>query len=121
MWARKLLTDKGIDPKSSGTLGGGFYYGWTMCQALLIASQLDGGLNRTNFLLAQRSMDMTHPYLVSGIKLNMNGNADPYFVEGSEIALYDAAEQRWRIQGEVIDLSGRSKPCVWDQATSVCT
>ena len=41
-WARKLLLDKGIDPKSSGTLGSGFYYGWPMWQALLIAGQLEG-------------------------------------------------------------------------------
>ena len=66
-------------------------------------------------------MEMTHPYLLTGINFNMNGNADPYFVEGSEIATYNAAEQRWAIQGEVIDLSGKSKPCVWDQAASICT
>ena len=64
---------------------------------------------------------MTHPYLLPGIQFNMNGNNDPYFVEGGVYQTYDSAKQGWVTQGDVIDLSGKSTPCVWDQATGTCT
>ena len=63
---------------------------------------------------------MTHPWLLPGIKFNMNGNADAYFVEGSDISRWDAATQEWIQQGPVIDLSGKSTNCHWDTATSAC-
>ena len=43
----------------------------------------------------------------------MNGNEDAYFIEGSEIALFDAADQSWVKEGDVIDLSGLSPNCAW--------
>jgi hypothetical protein len=55
-------------------LGTGFNYGWPMVQFLQIAGQLDGGLTRTNLILAQRAIDMTHPYLLPGVRLHMDGN-----------------------------------------------
>ena len=65
-------------------------------------------------------MDLSHPMLLDGVKFNMSGNTDAYFVEGSEFARYDAAKQGWVAQGEVIELSGKSAPCVFDQAQQVC-
>ena len=50
----------------------------------------------------------------------MNGNADAYFVEGSDICQYDSAKQTWIQQGDIIELSGKSKNCVWDAAISNC-
>ena len=44
-------------------------------------------------------MDMTHPMLLDGIKFNMSGNGDAYFIEGSEISKYDSAQQQWIQQG----------------------
>ena len=35
----------------------------------------------------------------------MDGNTDAYFIEGSDIARYDAAAQAWKQQGNVIELS----------------
>jgi branched-chain amino acid transport system substrate-binding protein len=119
-WARELLQAKGIDPKSSGSLGSGILFAFPMVQALQIAGQLDGGLTRTNLITTLRSLDMTHPYLLEGIRLNMKGNADPYFIEGGIYQTYDSAKQGWTEQGEPIELSGKSKPCFWDQAVSNC-
>jgi branched-chain amino acid transport system substrate-binding protein len=120
-YGRDLLTAGGIDPKSSGSFGSGYYFAWSADQALRIAAEMDGGLNRSNFIVALRSMEMTHPYLLDGIKFNMNGNKDSYFVEGSEFAKYNAAAQNWEQQGAIIELSGKSSNCVWDQAIGNCS
>jgi hypothetical protein len=119
-WARDLLTSHGIDPKSSGSLGSGFLFAVPMVQALQIAGQLDGGLTRTNLMVALRAYDITHPFLLKGLKNNMNGNADAYFVEGGIYQKYDSAKQGWVSQGNVIDLSGKSKDCAWDQSAGLC-
>ena len=42
-------------------------------------------------------------------------------VEGGVFQTWDAADQTWVNQGDVIDLDGRAKLCSWDPATSVCT
>jgi ABC-type branched-subunit amino acid transport system substrate-binding protein len=119
-WGRDLIGAKGIDYKASGSLGSGVYFGWSMIQALQIAGQLDGGLTRSNLILTLRSMDMSHPYLVPGVKFNMNGNSDAYLVEGSTFARYDYKLQGWVSQGDAIDLSGKSSPCSWDQSVGAC-
>ena len=83
-------------------------------QVLRIAAELDGGINRTNIMLAQRGLlTFTHPALLDGIKMNMNGNSDAYFVEGSDISQYDLANRTWVKQGGTIDLSGLSPNCAW--------
>jgi branched-chain amino acid transport system substrate-binding protein len=120
-WGRGLLSDAGIDYKTSGSFGSGFNFAFAMVQALQVAGELEGGLNRTNLVLAIRSLDVTHPGILEGIKFNMNGNADPYFVEGSEVAQYDSALQDWEVQGEIIDLSGQSTPCAFDQSAGLCS
>jgi len=119
-WGRKLLGDAGIDYHTSGSFGNGFVFSWAFVQAVRIAGELDGGLTRPNLVLALRTMDMTHPMNLPGIGFNMNGNVDPYFIEGSDIATYDSAAQAWKQQGNVIELSGKSKPCVFDQAAAAC-
>jgi hypothetical protein len=92
-----------------------------MVQALQVAGELDGGLTRTNLILAIRSLDMTHPLLLEGVRFNMDGNADAYLVEGSDIGKYDSAKQQWVQEGAIIELSGKSTNCTFDQAAGVCT
>ena len=41
-------------------------------------------------------------------------------VEGSDIAIFDAATQSWNQQGDIIELSGKSSNCAWDQAIGNC-
>jgi ABC-type branched-subunit amino acid transport system substrate-binding protein len=118
-WARQQLAKNGIDYKQSSLFGSGFNTSWVIIQGVQIAGALPGGLNRTNFILALRTMDMTQPTLLNGIKFTMNGNADAYPTEGSDISRWDAAQQAWVVE-DIIDISGKTKPCAWDAAQSVC-
>jgi hypothetical protein len=120
VYGRQVVDAAGYDHTKSASFGGGLFYFWAIGQGLQIAGQLDGGVTRTNFMTALRAMDMTHPWLQPGIGFNMNGNADAYFVEGSDISRWDAAKQAWIQQGPVIDLSGESDNCSWDAAVSAC-
>lgn len=120
VWGRKFLLDRGVDYKVSGNYGYGFFLAWLWSQTLRIAGELDGGLTRTNFILAQRAFEGTSPIHLEGISINMNGNADAYFVEGSDLSIWDAAKQSWVVQGDIIELSGKSPNCSWDSTTSSC-
>ena len=110
-----------VVPATSGSFGLGLFYYWAYVQALRIAGDLPGGLTRTNFLLAARTMDMTHPFLVEGIRFNLDGNADAYAVEGSDVSKWDAAQQAWIQEGAAIDLSGQSSNCSWNPSTATCS
>jgi branched-chain amino acid transport system substrate-binding protein len=120
LWARDTLGKAGYDYKTNSFFGWGLNFGWSWSQVLMIAGQLDGGLTRANVLIAARTVDMTPAGYLWGIKANMNGNQDAYWIEGSEIAQYDSANQGWVQQGDIIELSGRSKTCAWDAASAAC-
>ncbi len=97
-----------------GFYGAGFaQYGWAHVEAMRIAAELDGGLNRTNLILAQRAMDLEHPLALDGIAFSVNGTEDAFFVEGSEISRYDAANESWVQQGATYDVNGLSPNCSW--------
>jgi ABC-type branched-subunit amino acid transport system substrate-binding protein len=119
-WFNNLLRSKGIDPLSSSNLGLGATYAFPVIQAIAIAGQLDGGLTRTNFQLALRSMDMTSAMMLPGVRLHMDGLKDAYMVEAGQFQQWDAANQTWAPRGAILDLDGQSKLCAWDQATSQC-
>jgi hypothetical protein len=87
----------------------------------MVAGMLEGGLNRANYLTAMRAMDMTPAAYHTGIKLTMSGNRDAYLVEGSEVGRFDAETQSFVLQGDIVDVSGRSSPCHWDLSTSRCS
>jgi len=120
VWARQLLTAKGFKPDDASELGGGVGYGWPWVQALLIAGQLDGGLNRANMILAARSMDMNNPLLLGGITFHVDGNKDAYFIEGAVYQTYDVAHQTYVSQGDVINFDGKTPSCQYDQSKGVC-
>jgi ABC-type branched-subunit amino acid transport system substrate-binding protein len=121
-FARDLLQKGGHPSEDSSQLGNGFAFGWPMVQALLIAAELPGGMSRPNFMIAARMLDMTNPNLLEGVKYNMRAGLDPYPTEGSEFSVFDGTGQTW-VKDEklgIIELSGESKPCAWDQSTSTC-
>ena len=89
-------------------------------QIIQIADQLDGGLTRSNVLLALRSIDMTNPFQLAGIRFHMDGNKDAYLTEGGVYQQWETAKQSWVNRGNVIDLDGKSKNCNFDQASGVC-
>jgi hypothetical protein len=75
---------------------------------------LEGGITRSNLILAVRSLDLIHPMFFDGILFSMNGNADGYPIEGSEVSRFDAATQTWRQVGPILDLDGLSPGCEWN-------
>jgi hypothetical protein len=115
-----MLSARGIDPSVETNLGLGMIYGWAWVQIFQIAGQLDGGLTRTNLMLALRSIDMTNPFQLQGITFHMDGNKDAYLTEGGIYQQYDSAKQTWVSQGSVINLDGKSKNCNFDQSAGVC-
>ncbi|MPY92787.1 MAG: ABC transporter substrate-binding protein [Acidimicrobiia bacterium] len=120
VWAREFLADNGINSEESSQFGNGFYQAWVWTQALMIAGELDGGLTRTNLILALRAFEGTSPVHLEGISINMNGNKDAYLLEGSDLSVYDAAQQTWVVEGNIIELSGKTTNCAWDQSINAC-
>jgi len=119
-FARDTLKAHNYDPDAAGDYNGGLRDGWALAQALQVAGDLPGGLTRANFVLAVRTMDMTNPMLLPGMKFNMSGNADAYLYESAVFQQWSTAEQVWKNQGDPLDLSGKSKPCAWNTSTQVC-
>jgi len=120
IWFNNLIRANGLDPTTSSNFGLGAAYVFGVVQALAIAGQLDGGLTRTNFDLALRSIDMTSPMLRPGVEYHMDGLKDAYFVEAGQFQKWNSAKQTWEDQGPVIDLDGKIPLCAWNQATSQC-
>ena len=118
-YARDAFKGAGFDYKAFQSNAHGVMYAWGFGQAMLIAGMLDGGLTRSNLILALRALDMTNPQLLPGVGYNMNGNIDGYLIEGSEISRWDL-RLTWVQQGPTIDVSGKTKSCAWNQATSSC-
>ena len=113
-WANETLEAFGGDATISLQGEGFANRGLVWDQMFQIAAELPGGINRTNIMLAQRGMtELTHPALFEGIGFGMDGNADAYFIEGSDISQFDNANQTWIKQGGTIDLSGLSPNCHW--------
>ena len=72
----------------------------------------------TSHLVADSTFRFKDYY--DGIKANLSGNRDAFWIEGSELGRYDSAKQQFVQQGDIIDLSGQAKPCAWNQSTSTC-
>ncbi|MEZ5233726.1 MAG: ABC transporter substrate-binding protein [Acidimicrobiales bacterium] len=117
---RGLLEAKGIDPASSGNLNYGTFFGFPLIQAFILAGEFPGGLTRTNFILAQWMMDITHPFVIEGNDLVTKGVEDAYPIEGGIYQQYSVEKQAFVKQSDVISLAGESPPCAWNQSTSTC-
>ena len=124
VWAKKsrdMLAGAGIDwAKNPTYFVGSARWGWSTEQLFTIASQLDGGLTRVNLMVALRNFDMTAPFLLEGAKFNLNGNKDAFLTEASEFGKYDVAKQAFVQQGELVELTGKSSNCAWNQSTGTC-
>jgi ABC-type branched-subunit amino acid transport system substrate-binding protein len=116
---RKVLAEAGYDYRTSSNYTWGASLGWQIAQALQVAGQLPGGLTRSNLNLAVRTMNMTNPGLVEGVKFNMNGNADAYLIEGSDLSRFNSAKQSWEVEA-IVELSGKSSNCSWNTSSSTC-
>ena len=113
-----------LDPTIS-MFGNGYMLGYPYVEALRIAAELPAsannpaGLNRANFILAVRAIDIHHPIFLDGITFAMNGNADAFPIEGTDISQYDSSNHSW-IVSNVIDVNGASGNCVWDKDNGGC-
>ncbi len=116
---RGELADRGLDPEIS-LLGTGYYFAYPHTEAVRVAAELPGGLSRTNFILAARSLDIYHPLLLDGINFAADGAVDGYYIEGSDFSQYDAGEQTWDIVGDIVDVNGGSPNCAWDKDNGGC-
>ena len=112
-WMNSQIEAAGLDSAVSLYASGYGQFGWPAAQTLMIAAELDGGLTRTNYMIALRSLRMEHPALLEGIGFGMNGSEDAYLVEGSDLSQFDYDNQSWVIEGGVIDLDGKSANCAW--------
>ena len=113
------LEADGLDSRVS-LYATGYYYGYPYGEALRIAAELPGGLTRTNFILAVRSIDIYHPLILDGIITQFNGNADAHFVEGSDFFQFDATARSWKQVGAVLDINGQTPNCAWDKYNGGC-
>lgn len=113
------LEAAGVDPAAS-LYADGYTYGYPYGEALRIAADLPGGLSRTNFILAVRSLDINHPMVLDGVRFRLNGNADAYPIEGSGIYRYDADAGSWGRPIHTIDITGQTPDCVHDYGGSYC-
>ncbi len=113
VFMQETLDGDGLDWAGQSNFCTGFgLFAWPYVEALRIADELDGGLNRTNFMIALRSMELQAPFMIEGISFGMNGNDDAFFIEGSDISEYDAASESWIIS-DIVDLNGSSPNCSW--------
>ena len=108
------LEAAGLDPASSSLYAAGYTYGYPYVEALRIAAELPGGLTRTNFILAVRSLSIEHPMYLDGIAAEFNGNRDAFFIEGAEVVRFDAKSQSWETYG-AIDVNGQTPNCEWQE------
>jgi branched-chain amino acid transport system substrate-binding protein len=109
----------GLDPSLS-MLAFGHAWAYAYTETMLIAAELPGGLSKTNLILAARNLRLHNPMFLEGLNLELNGNADAYLVEGSEIAQFDAVNQSWIVQGDVVDANGATANCAYDKDATTC-
>lgn len=108
-----VMAEEGVDPNDASFAEGFGVHGWALHQVLEVAAALDGGLTRSNLLIAQWGLrDMTHPALFDGIGFGTYGPLGPAFIEGSEVARFDAATGAW-VAEDTITGRGAIPPCRW--------
>ncbi len=115
----KNLEDAGLDSGNS-LHATGYLFGYLYVEALRIAAELPGGITRTNLILATRSLDIDHPLYLDGIRFTLNGNADAYPIEGSEVLRFDAGAQSWGTPIEFIAVDGQTPNCAWVHGEDRC-
>ena len=113
------LEEHGLDPNIS-LLAAGYSYGYPYLEILRVATELPGGLTRTNTILAARNLAIYHPQIMDGITTGFNGAEDAYFVEGSDFSRFDAEGQTWNQEGDILDLNGGTPNCRWDKDQGGC-
>lgn len=109
----EILDDSGVDSTNPLAGTGAGLLGWTLVETLRIASELPGGLTRSNLAIAQRTLDLEHPYLVDGVQFATRGLDDAFLLEASELSRFDASQAAWVVDPIVVDINGGTPNCSW--------
>ena len=72
-----------------------YAWAWLQVELLRIASELPGGLNRPNLLLAMWSADLRPPHHQPGVRYQLDGFDDPEPIEPTVIEHWDAERREW--------------------------
>ena len=119
IWLLSNLVEDDLDPDRHH-YSTGYLYGYPFVESVRIAAKLPGGLTRTNYILALRSLSIYHPMLLDGISAEFHGAEDAFYIEGAEFRQYDAESQTWNSVGDIVDVNGRTPNCEWIQYEGGC-
>ncbi len=119
VFMRSNLEAAGLDPQNHRHAWG-YFIAYPYVEAMRIAAELPGGLSRTNLVLVTRSLEIYHPLVLNGIRTRLNGNADAFFLEGSEFYQFDASAGDWKKLGGVINVNAKTPNCAWDADNGFC-
>ncbi|MFN0090921.1 MAG: ABC transporter substrate-binding protein [Acidimicrobiales bacterium] len=114
---KEIMGKAGLDTNNN-FYGTALQFAWPIVENMKRAAQLPGGLTRTNLMLAARSLSAQNPWYVDGIKSEMNGAKDAFMIEATQLQRYkvDPGQEVGSLVpfGKIIDLNGKTPPCVWD-------
>lgn len=112
-YVRSVMADRGVNPNDAAFAEGFGLRGWALHQVLELAAGLDGGLTRSNLLIAQWGLrELTAPMLMDGVEFGTYGMLSPSFIEGSEVSRFDTTAGAWVVE-DTIDRAGVITPCRW--------
>jgi branched-chain amino acid transport system substrate-binding protein len=88
---RDVVSAQGLDPAQT-SYATGWLFAWYTAEVLRLASTLEGGLNRANIIVANRSMEARMPLLIDGLSTRMEGLKDVYLIEGGRMMRYTVTD-----------------------------
>jgi ABC-type branched-subunit amino acid transport system substrate-binding protein len=88
---RDVVSAQGLDPAQT-SYATGWLFAWHTAEVLRLASTLEGGLNRANIIVANRSMEARMPLLIDGLSTRMEGMKDAYLIEGGRMVRYTVTD-----------------------------
>jgi branched-chain amino acid transport system substrate-binding protein len=114
---RSILEEQGHDPGDSQA-GRGFGAGIVIADSLKRAEEMPGGLSRTNYILAARSLDIeSHPLLLGDAGMHLDGNEDAFLIETAQVVEYQVPEGETSGSfipvGELISIEGQTPNCAF--------
>ena len=119
-WAARAADGGGLRLQVSGILR---RRAWHSAGAVPQVCMVAGRSRRPHpgqLVTALRAMDMTNPATSRASRRTSTATRTPTGSRAPSSRKYDSANQGFVQQGDIIELSGKSKPCAWDQATSTC-
>lgn len=94
-------------PPTIGVVTQGWLTGEAMYTAMVAAAGMEGGLTRSNVLLATRSLDYAPALLLDGIRMHLDGAVDPFLVESAQLQAWNDATKIYDNVGDLVDFEGR--------------